>query len=412
MKLFIKTLLLSFLAPVLAFAQSNYKPGYVVDLKGDTLKGFIDYREWNKNPKQFSFKNSSGNTQVFNIQNATAFTITGLEYYERHIVSISTDPTDLNMLMHQVDTSFVSDTVFLKILQRGRYVSLYYYNDDIKSRFYLSETGDPRQPEELGYHFYYNNDESNTIKYIRRYRTQLQYVAQKNNVSNKDLESSIQQSKYDANDLESIVSKINGDKGRQMVSQNLFGTRWFAGIGVNYTDMTFNGDIDYGDSYALFPKVSMGLDFLTNKNTQQFFLRAEVAFTGDSHDFKNTYEQSELKFNQLTASIILQAYYNFYNSEKLKIFFGGGIPVNFSIYPDHYYVTEGGIDVTPIKQSNFPDYHMLWESFILKAGIVLNKKLEIYVGYSPATTLTDDYLDFAGNVVSYQAGVNFLFGAK
>src|ERR1041384_6957193 len=30
------------------FAQSNYRPGYVVQSNGDTLKGFINYREWGK----------------------------------------------------------------------------------------------------------------------------------------------------------------------------------------------------------------------------------------------------------------------------------------------------------------------------------------------------------------------------
>jgi hypothetical protein len=28
------------------------------------------------------------------------------------------------------------------------------------------------------------------------------------------------------------------------------------------------------------------------------------------------------------------------------------------------------------------------------------------------TTITDNYAEFAGNVIWYQAGVNFLFGAK
>jgi len=41
-----------------SLAQSNYKPGYVVDLRNDTLKGFIDYKEWENNPKTFTFKSN------------------------------------------------------------------------------------------------------------------------------------------------------------------------------------------------------------------------------------------------------------------------------------------------------------------------------------------------------------------
>lgn len=30
--------------PAFSFAQSNYKAGYVVTTKGDTLRGFINYK--------------------------------------------------------------------------------------------------------------------------------------------------------------------------------------------------------------------------------------------------------------------------------------------------------------------------------------------------------------------------------
>ena len=406
MNFFIKALLIILLLPVLVSAQSNYKPGYVVDLKGDTLKGLVDYREWEKNPARISFKNSAGNVQEFTDQSARAFAVNGLEYYEQHMVSVSTDPVDLGKLMPKSDSNFVTKTVFLKLLVRGKYASLYYYGDDVKPRFYFSETGDNHQPEELAYHVYYDAD--NAVKNTTRYRIQLQYEAQKNNVAG--LEGLIGQARYDVDDLTRIVSKINGGTGQQMVSQSLFGTRWFAGAGVNYNDMLFTGSIAYGDAYSLFPKASVGLDILPNKSTQSFFLRVEAAFTGDSHDFKD--KETELKVNQLTASVILQAYYNFYNSEKLKIFAGGGIAVNFSTYPTHYYIADEGIDLTLTKNTGYPDYHPLWESIIFKAGVILNKKIEIYAGYSPATTLTNNYSDLAGDVVSYQVGINYLFGAK
>src|SRR5579863_10028781 len=384
MKQFSKAILILVVCPAFAIAQSNFKPCYVVELKGDTLKGSIDYKEWDKNPRQVSFKSNGGTVAIYTPKNAKAFAVNGLEYFEQHPVSVSTDPVDVNNLTTKSDTDFVTDTVFLKVLERGKSLSLYYYADNIKSRFYLSETGDALQPQELAYHVNYNADHT-TLQYIKRYRTQLQYEAQKNNVSG--LESLINQARYSADDLIQIVSKINGGSDQQMASKSLFGTRWFAGAGVNYNDMLFTGSIQYGDAYSLFPEVSVVLDLLPNKSTQQFFLRAEAAFTGDSHDFKNTYQQSELKVTQLTASAILQAYYNFYNGQKLKIFAGGGIAVNFSTYPDHYYISETGIDLAPGKHAGYPDYHPLWESVIVKAGVVLDKKIEIYIGYSPATTV-------------------------
>ena len=51
----------SFLVPVLvsvfssSFCQKNFLPGYVIQ-NGDTLKGFIDYRNWRVNPDAISFR--------------------------------------------------------------------------------------------------------------------------------------------------------------------------------------------------------------------------------------------------------------------------------------------------------------------------------------------------------------------
>ena len=75
-----------------SFAQSNYKPGYVVDLKNDTLKGFIDYQEWEINPKEFTFKSNLNQSepQIFSIDNANAFGITGAEYFQKFTFSKTT----------------------------------------------------------------------------------------------------------------------------------------------------------------------------------------------------------------------------------------------------------------------------------------------------------------------------------
>jgi len=50
MKFFSPPLFLAVIAPAVLFAQSNFKSGYIVMPKGDTVKGYIDYREWDNNP--------------------------------------------------------------------------------------------------------------------------------------------------------------------------------------------------------------------------------------------------------------------------------------------------------------------------------------------------------------------------
>ena len=50
-------LLLLFFVPLISIAQSNYKKSAMVDMNGDTIRGFINYKEWGQNPKEILFKN-------------------------------------------------------------------------------------------------------------------------------------------------------------------------------------------------------------------------------------------------------------------------------------------------------------------------------------------------------------------
>src|ERR1700756_754821 len=94
------------LLPFASEAQSNYRPGYVVNLKGDTLKGFIDYQAWDSNPNSINFKPTltDREKQTFTVHNARYFNITGLAAYSKYFVSISTDETNIDRIGESRDT--------------------------------------------------------------------------------------------------------------------------------------------------------------------------------------------------------------------------------------------------------------------------------------------------------------------
>src|SRR5258708_35898015 len=125
------------LIPFFSIAQSKYKPGYVVTLKGDTLHGFIDYHEWDKNPKDIRFKKelNTENAESFSVENSMAFALIGFEYYEKYKVSVSLDRIEVERLSNGVDTSTMMSNVFLKRIIKGNNINLYEYKDDIKNRF-------------------------------------------------------------------------------------------------------------------------------------------------------------------------------------------------------------------------------------------------------------------------------------
>lgn len=406
--------------PFFSNAQSNYKPGYVVTLKGDTLHGFIDYHEWDKNPKEIRFKQAQNDakTENYSAGNAGAFAVNDQVYYERYVLSVSQDYLDIGKLGSKVDNATKTDTVFLRLVNKGSHLALYCYADDIKPRYFLKESGEPL-PQELDYHAYQNPNESSLVKYSRRYRIQLQYAAQKYNAG--AVAGRISQSLYTEANIRKIVQAINGNSSTQFTTQRLFGTRWFAGLGVNYSQLKFEpasdsykaGPTEYINS--VFPKVSGGVDLFVNKNIRALVLRAELSFTVNqfrlttNNDFTVPQSTSILNIKQYNPSITPQVIYNIYNAEQLKVFIGAGASFNFSSYNRRQYITKYGGSFPDDVRDSFSAFSKSWVSFPLKTGIEINRKLEINICYTPSALIAYDS-PFSSNIKSYQAGINYLFG--
>jgi len=207
-------LLLAILLPATSFAQSNFKPGYAVTLKGDTVQGFFDYREWDRSPKTVKFKTDiNGATQLLTPVNTSYFDINGLEAYQRYAGKITLDHINESSVLNERDTTFKIDTIFIQVLQRGEKMTLYSYSDNIKTRFYFTEKND-EMPQELGYRLYYNSEQVTATKgrtvNENTYMMQLYNLAQKYNVLNDKLQRMIEDSRYEKGYILDIVSKING----------------------------------------------------------------------------------------------------------------------------------------------------------------------------------------------------------
>ncbi|MDP9048926.1 MAG: hypothetical protein M3N14_12380, partial [Bacteroidota bacterium] len=116
---YIYQFLVFFLIPFLSIAQSNYKPGYVITSKGDTLRGFINYQNWDSNPTAIAFKSAQGdrNRQTFTVNDISLFTVTGFVTFKKFVGSVSLDETNTTHLVTGKDTSSKIEAVFLRILQ-------------------------------------------------------------------------------------------------------------------------------------------------------------------------------------------------------------------------------------------------------------------------------------------------------
>jgi hypothetical protein len=358
MKHFYKALLTLIILPALSYAQSNYQQGYVVTLKGDTLKGHIDNKDWDSNPTAINFKTviTDKNPQKFTVNNISFFSVGGLSF-EKYTGPISTDIININNLSEGRDTSFRIDTVFLQILQKGKNVAIYSYSDDVRIRFYIGEKPDYK-PVELVYRLYYDNNGASDRLTVNEntYLKQLFAMANKYGVLDDDLESVLQKANYSKDDLMGIVSKINNISKSEYEKNytDHIKTDIFVTAGLNiFSASPKSWASSYGlpSSTSVLPAFSVGINLIPRPNSDKVEFRAELLFTQSNY---NSVDLTEISF-------VPQGIYNFYHAKDLKIYVGFGFLITHNTYSDQYSVFNG-----------------LSNSFMFKAGVKFGKRWEIF----------------------------------
>jgi hypothetical protein len=104
---------------VLSFQSigQNYRPGYVITLEGDTVRGEINSKNWTISPDGIQFR-SGDNSKDFHALDIRGFVVDN-ERYTSAIVDIEVSSRDLSSLTYSRDFDIKKDTLFLHIIQQG-----------------------------------------------------------------------------------------------------------------------------------------------------------------------------------------------------------------------------------------------------------------------------------------------------
>jgi len=430
MKKIFTVILISYLLylPILAIAQTNYKKATVITTQGDTLKGYIDQKEWIRNPQRFTYKPTleAKEEQEFTTATSKYFELEGMDEYEHYEGRITTDITDLGKLNKFIDTSRVTATIFLKVVQKGKNVNLLSYRDEIKTRYFIQENKGATT-EELIYRKYMNAD-NNRVGTSAIYRGQLLLAVQKYHDSPEKLRREIETANYTLPDILKIVHQINETtkKDSDLLYKKAPGVRFFTGIGINRSNIDVKGRNNLAENatypYSYFPKLVVGADAFINPNVQRLILRGELSITSTNGKIskidKGNYLTMEYlqTLKQNTFSISPQVIYNVYNGQKLKFYVGGGFMANISSYNNISYkritaLTSNGEVTSKSERENYVKLDNFWYSCPMRTGLVLNKKIDLSLIYFMPSTLTKYALySYRTNVMQFQ--VNYLLNKK
>ncbi len=140
-KLFTSAVLFLLFTSIIFGKNNDYK-GFIITKNNDTIRGFIDYKNWDINPKGIKFKKNANDKATYYPAGSIAQFNTEGEIYVSAIVKIEQSPYKINELTLSPELVFKTDTVFLRaviISDKG----LYYLKDKMgKESYYIKQGND------------------------------------------------------------------------------------------------------------------------------------------------------------------------------------------------------------------------------------------------------------------------------
>ncbi len=279
-----------FLSMSCVFSQTNFVVGSVVTIQGDTLKGYINNREWDISPTTIEFRREGNESvQVYTIKDIISFDVNSIKYLVAE-VDIETSP----YLIGRMDTIAVFSTakakVFLKQLVSGP-KSLYRYAEKNDHPF-----------------FYINNDgQFELLKHKRYFRYQLVtthgYSAKKLILENKaylaqvvrylndcmEVNRYLQYTRYDQKSLLQLFKlyyKCNNDKKAVILNNSddykfeMGPVLYMASPTLSFSGANFAGNYPVRSSFSTSPLLSIGFsgDFFFKNANRKFTLGNELIY--------------------------------------------------------------------------------------------------------------------------------------
>lgn len=309
-----------------SIAQTNFEPALIIDHSGDTTAGFIDNRDSKRNPRMIAYKGKDGVVINYSPVNIKGFYLNSGGWYKSTILEIDKNSLDTrDVLQGTNQRGIVSDTVFLRVLIKGR-MSLYYLNDENMRYHYIIEKDNKIEELRLEKRSV-NSDLGPAVNVVEHYKAQLNAKF----ADSPDEKISSDQIRYNEESLMKVILRYNQSfelqKDSYVLSSEKMKFRFsiLAGINASFLKIIGDGSI-YGGLGEYNPDLSVyggvGLVIILPKNRQVWSINNDLIYR---------YYSIEDKFKASQLKLFTTIRYNFLSQNPSRFFLGAGLSNAFGL---------------------------------------------------------------------------------
>jgi hypothetical protein len=333
----------------LLIAQKNMVAGFIVKLSGDTIRGKIDDKDWNRNPTKIIFSTDDEGIKTYNIvKELVSFGVDNKSVYVTKKASLDITPNTYGSLLKTKERIVIADTlIVLKSLVKGK-ISLYFFKDaNGKEHFFVEKLNEPL--EELIEHQYLSESEGKQgVVTEDIYNTQLAELCQDCSLFN-GMNFNYQ---FTQSSLKPAILKYNGffgDKTAHETSKKeYFSSNLFVQItGGMYSYRTEFGYVYTSNESYFFPSLGLGWLIELPSNRRRLAIKMDATYTVLRDTQRYSYTLLEKRSHYFGLSLSPQ-YYLYKNKElKKALYVTAGLnwetPLNNTDNTNYYYVRNYGM---------------------------------------------------------------------
>jgi len=387
-------ILLTILFSFTSYSQENYLPGYAISVEGDTLRGQIDFRDWEKSPNKIFFRENLEEEPVLLTPLNTVEVRVNNQIYIGQIVDTEISPIKTNALGFSSALRLEKDTTFLQTLIDGPKSLFEVKKRGGRSLFYIRNNGEYQLL--IFKKFKKEQNGGSVVVKNQKYLGQLSLYLE----DCPSVLSNLDRTSYDTKSISKLFDEYYAC-GNQEASferkQDKVETRAGVFVGVSMSDLNISAigmyniaQVDFGVSVA--PSFGLSLDLVLPRNNGKWSIYNEILYTeyslsGESEGFytTNVLETSKFEFSYsyLKLNTIIRYRVPF---EKTVLFINGGFSNGLIIKGGNHVQNrfETGVFFEPRKHE---------QGLILGAGLQFGKlsfevRRESTNGMSPLTNLS------------------------